>query len=95
MALAAGSSPHPARPNADGTAPINATSIELAGGIEVFPVPGLADAILFNGESLKAADYGVERLEALNVAEAGVDLGLLGRIMFVPRIPAGVVVFSA
>jgi uncharacterized protein len=81
--------------NADGAAPINAQSIELAGGIEVFPVPGLADAILFNGESLRVSDYGVERVEALNVAEMGVDLGLLGRIMFVPRIPAGVVVFSA
>jgi hypothetical protein len=81
--------------NADGSAAINAESVTLDGGIEVFPVPGLDAAMLFNGESLRAADGGPERVEAVNVAEMGVDIGILGRVMLVPRIPAGVVVFGA
>lgn len=81
--------------NADGTAALNASSISLPGGIEVFRVPGLTAAILTNTESLKVADGGPERVEALNVELMGRDLGILGRTMFVPRIPAGVVVFGA
>jgi hypothetical protein len=80
--------------NADSSAALNAQSISLPGGIDVFRVPGLTQAVLTNTESLKAADGGPERVEALNVELMGRDLGILGRTMFVPRIPAGVVVFG-
>lgn len=80
--------------NSDGTINLNAESFMLPGGIEVFHVPGIARAYLYNGEAFKVADGGPERVEALNVALMGHDLGLLGRIMLVPRIPSGVVVFG-
>lgn len=81
--------------NADASVGFTATSFTLPGGIEVFYAPGLTAAVLFNQESLKAADGGPERVEATNVTLMGHDLGILGRTMFVPRIPAGVVVFGA
>lgn len=80
--------------NADGSAAINATSVVLPGGIEVFYVPGLTQAFITNSESLRVSDGGPQRVEAVNVELMGRDLGLLGRTMFVPRIPAGVVVFG-
>lgn len=55
----------------------------------------LTAAVLTNEESLKVADSGPERVDALNVALMGHDIGLLGRTMFVPRIPGGIVVFGA
>jgi hypothetical protein len=80
--------------NADARVPLNASSFELPGGITVFKAKGLTQAVLYNEQSLKVADGGPQRVEALNVAEMGRDLGLLGRTMVVPRIPAGVVVFG-
>jgi hypothetical protein len=80
--------------NADFAVTFTDESFELPGGIEVFWAPGITKAILFNQESLRAADGGPERVQALNVELMGQDLGVLGRVMFVPRIPAGVVVFG-
>lgn len=80
--------------NSDGTINLNAESFTLPGGIDVFYAPGIARAYLYNGESFRVADGGPERVEALNVELMGHDLGLLGRVMLVPRIPAGVVVFG-
>jgi hypothetical protein len=81
--------------NADFSADFTAESFELPGGITVFPGgDGLTKAVLYNTESLKVADGGPERVQALNVELMGQDLGVLGRVMIVPRIPAGVVVFG-
>jgi HK97 family phage major capsid protein len=81
--------------NADARVPLNANEISLPGGPTV--IKGRADltsAILTNEDAFKVADGGPERVEALNVALMGRDLGLLGRTMLVPRIPAGVVRFT-
>ena len=77
-----------------GSTNLTAESLMLPGGIECFYVPGLTQAILFNEEAFRAVDYGPERVEAVNVAQMGRDLGVLGRAMWVPRIPSGVVVFG-
>lgn len=78
----------------DATAGLTASSLRLDGDIEIFRVKGLTQAILFNEAAFRAHDYGPERVEAVNVAQMGRDLGVLGRVMWVPRIPAGVVVFG-
>lgn len=80
--------------NADASAGFNAEAFTLPGGIVVTHVPGIARAYLSNGEAYRVADGGVERVEAVNVAQMGVDIGLLGRVMLVPRIDDGVVVFG-
>jgi HK97 family phage prohead protease len=81
--------------NADASAAVNASSITLPGGIEVFyGGSGLTQAFVTNEQSLKVADGGPERVEAVNVELMGRDLGVLGRTLFVPRIPAGVVVYG-
>lgn len=80
--------------NADASAGFNAEAFTLPGGIVVTHVPGIARAYLSNGEAYRVADGGVERVEAVNVAQMGVDIGLLGRVMLVPRIDNGVVVFG-
>lgn len=79
----------------DSTASFTAESFTLPGGIEVFYVPNITRAYLYNEVAVRAVDYGPERYDALNVAQMGQDIGLLGRYMIVPRIPAGVVIFDA
>ena len=81
--------------NADAQANINAESFTLPGGIVVQHVPGIARAYLTNDAAFLVADGGVERVESINVQKMGHDIGLLGRIMLVPRIPSGVVVYGA
>lgn len=82
--------------NADARAGLNAKAIQLPDGPTVIKARSddLTAAVLTNTDSLKVADGGPERLEALNVAQIGRDLGLLGRTMIVPRIPSGVVRFT-
>lgn len=80
--------------NADATAAITSQALTITGGIEVFYVPGLTQAVMFNQQALRAADGGIERVTATNVELMGQDLGVLGRTMFVPRIPAGVSIFG-
>lgn len=80
--------------NADAQVGLTARSFSLPGGIEVFKVKGLTQALLFNTESIRVADSGPQRVEATNVALMGRDLGILGRTMLIPRIPGGVVVFG-
>jgi phage head maturation protease len=80
--------------NADASAGLTSQSVMLPGGIEVFRVKDLTQAILTNRESFRAADYGPERVEAVNVELMGRDVGILGRTIIVPRIPAGIVVFG-
>jgi len=79
--------------NADASVNLTAESFTLPGGITVF-YADITQAILFNGESLKAADGGPSKVQAVNVANMGQDVGVLGRTMFVPRIPAAVRVFG-
>lgn len=79
--------------NSDGQVALNAESFTLPGGIVVQHVPGLASAVLTNQEAYLVADGGVDRVESINVQKMGHDIGLLGRIMQVPRIPSGVVIF--
>ena len=78
----------------DASATLTAESLVLPGGIEVFYAPNLTQAVMFNEAAFRAVDYGPERVEAVNVAQMGRDLGVLGRAMWVPRIPSGVIVFG-
>jgi HK97 family phage prohead protease len=80
--------------NADAVVGLTARSFELPGGITVFKVKGLTQAMLYDSGSLKAADSGPQRVEATNVALMGRDIGLIGRTLLVNRIPTGVVVFG-
>jgi len=80
--------------NADAEVGLTARSFSLPGGIEVFKVKGLTQALLFNPRSLLVADSGPSRVEATNVALMGRDVGVIGRTMLVPRIPAGLVYFG-
>lgn len=83
--------------NADARVSFGANEIQLPGGPTIIKAAtdALTAAVLTNEEAFKVADGGPERLEALNVALAGRDLGILGRTLLVPRIPAGVVVFGS
>jgi hypothetical protein len=80
--------------HSDGTVTLTAESLNLTGGITAFYAPGITRAYAYNEAAIRAVDYGPERFDALNVAQMGQDVGLLGRHMLVPRIPAGVVVFD-
>jgi HK97 family phage prohead protease len=85
-----------ARGDNDGaTIGLTAQGFTLPGGIDVHKVKDLDQAILTNDEALKVADSGPEQVTATNVALMGRDLGLLGRTLVVPRIPAGIVYFEA
>ena len=79
--------------NADAGVSLTAESFTI-GGISVFP-SNLTNAILSNERAVIAADGGPSRVEAINVELMGHDLGILGRVMVVARIPAGVREFSA
>lgn len=83
--------------NADAVVPLGANEIALPGGIVVVKARSadLTQAVLTNEEAIKVADGGPERVEALNVALMGHDLGILGRTLVAPRIPGGVVVFGS
>src|SRR5690554_4180954 len=80
--------------HSDGTVTLTAESLNLTSGITAFYAPGITRAYAYNEAAIRAVDYGPERFDALNVAQMGQDVGLLGRHMLVPRIPAGVVVFD-
>lgn len=80
--------------NADASVGLTARSFTLPGGITVFKVKGLTQAMLYSPSALRAADYGPSRVEATNVEKMGRDIGILGRTMLVNRIPGGVVVFG-
>lgn len=80
---------------AGSTVDLTAQSFVIPGsGIQVIKTKNLDQAVLTNGDALKVSDGGPERVEAINVALMGQDLGLLGRTMIVPRIPSAVVVFG-
>lgn len=80
--------------NADGRATLTAEALRLDGGIEVFPSENLTFALAFNAASARGHDYGVSRVQAANVELMGQDVGVLGRTMVVPRIPAGILQFN-
>lgn len=64
-----------------------------ASGITIFGA-AVNSATLFNEDSLKAVDYGPIQVDATNVLQMGRDVGILGRTLYFPRIPSGVVVFG-
>lgn len=68
-------------------------SFTLPGGILVYAA-GVSKPLLYNEEALKAHDYGVERVEATSVGTMAISLGILGRTLYFPRIPSGIVVFD-
>ena len=77
----------------EGQMDVTAESLVLPGGIKVFWAD-VTNPILSNQRAIIAADGGPSRVEAVNVELMGRDLGLLGRTMVIPRIPAGIREFS-
>jgi HK97 family phage prohead protease len=79
--------------NADGSVALNAESFTMPTGIDVFYAPGITAAVLFNGDAFLTSDGGPSRVEAVNVELMGRDIGVLGRVMMIPRIATGIRVF--
>ena len=80
--------------NADGTGSLIAEQITLA-GILFFESPHSAVDVAFNDNSLRRSELPPINLSADNVPNIGRDVGVLGNIMAIPRIPAGVVKAAA
>jgi hypothetical protein len=80
--------------NADGQALLTATSVNV-GGITVFHSPQSLVDFAFNDKSLRVAEKAPMVVQADNPALMGRDVGVLGAVITLPIIPAGIVKFSA
>lgn len=83
--------------NADARAGFATRRIQLPDGPTVIKPRSddLTQAVLTNAEALKVSDGGPEQIGPVrNVGLIGDDVGVLGRTMIVPRIPAGVIIFG-
>lgn len=79
--------------NADGSAALDST-VMTVGGITFFESPESTVDVGFNAVSLKKAELAPMTLAADNVALIGRDIGVLGNIMCIPRVPAGILKFG-
>lgn len=79
--------------HSDASVGLTSESFSLPGGITVFAADVPA-AALYNGAAIRAADGGPSRVEATVVEIMARDIGLLGRVMVVPRIPDGIRIFD-
>ena len=79
--------------NADGSAGLAATSINV-GGVNVFYSPRSTVTMQFNDVSLLAGEKAPQQLTSVNVALAGRDYGVLGGLLSVPRIAAGIIKYA-
>lgn len=83
--------------NADSVRGFSDHHIQLPDGPTVIKAlsDDLTQAVLTNQKAFRVADGGPQQIGPVrNVGLMGDDLGVLGRTMLVPRIPAGVVVFG-
>lgn len=80
--------------NADGSSSLVAESVSI-GGVEVFHSPYSTVSLAFNEQSLRVAEKPPMQLTADNVALMGRDVGVIGAIIPLPLIPAGVLKFAA
>lgn len=80
--------------NADGSASLSATSINV-GGVNVFYSPRSTVSMQFNDVALLAGEKAPQQLTSVNVALAGRDYGVLGGLLSVPRIAAGIIKYAA
>jgi ATP-dependent Clp endopeptidase proteolytic subunit ClpP len=76
--------------NADGSAPLTSEELSLA-GITFFESPHSTVDVAFNDNALMRSELPPLQLAADNVPLVGRDVAVLGNVMAVPRIPAGVV----
>lgn len=80
--------------NADGSANLDSV-VMTVGGITFFESPESTVDVGFNSVSLKKAELAPLTIAADNVALIGRDIGVLGNIMAIPRVPAGIKKFAA
>lgn len=80
--------------NADGSTDLVSDSVSAFGCV-FFDSPHSTDDIAYNDNSLKVSELPPLQLSADNVPLIGRDVGLLGNIMAVPRIPEGVLRLAA
>jgi len=76
--------------NADGSASLVAEELDLA-GVRFFESPHSSIDVAFNDNALKRSELAPTQLSADNVALVGRDVAVLGNIMAIPRLPAGVI----
>ena len=79
--------------NADGAASLVATSVNV-GGIQVFHNPRATEDIQFNELSAKVAEKPPLQITSDNVTLMGRDFGILGAVISLPLIPAGIITHS-
>lgn len=80
--------------NADGTAGLTADVVTLA-GLTFFESPHSGVDVGYNDNSLMASELPPLQLSADNPQLVGRDVAILGNIMAVTRVPAGIVSFEA
>lgn len=80
--------------NADGTAALVAEQVDIA-GLRFFESPHSSVDVGFNDNSLRVSELPPMQLSADNPQLVGRDVAILGNIMAVPRVPAGIVAFTA
>lgn len=80
--------------NADGSASLVSETAVLA-QVMFFDSPHSAVSLAFNDQSLKRSELPPLQLSGDNVPMIGRDIAVLGNIMAVPRIPAGVLRLAA
>lgn len=80
--------------NADGSAALTARDVTLA-GVMLFESPSSTVDVAFSDVSLQRSELPPLQLSADNVPNIGRDVAILGNIMVVDRVPAGIIKFSA
>jgi hypothetical protein len=80
--------------NADGSAGLTAQTVNI-GGVDVFYSPRSTASMQFNDVALLVGEQAPMTVDALNVELMGRDLGVLGGILSVERVAAGIVKYAA
>lgn len=80
--------------NADGSAGLTAEQVDIA-GLRFFESPHSTVDVGYNDNSLRASELPPLQLSADNPQLVGRDVAILGNIMAVTRVPAGIVAFTA
>jgi len=80
--------------NADGSANLLAESVNV-GGINAFHSPYSTVDLQFNADALRIAEKPPMQLATDNVTLMGRDVGIIGAVITLPLIPAGIIAYTA
>jgi phage head maturation protease len=79
--------------NVDGTSNLTDEAVGI-GGVRAFYAPAATVPLIYNGTAAIGAERGPTRVQANNVAEMGVDVGIIGPVYVITHVPAGVLKFA-